>query len=76
MKLSYLLSCFMAREGDLPPEQCDWYTLPPQPGSPAAIAKKKAFEKGAREFLETARAKQLQDQVDEITGISDSTPPE
>ena len=41
VKLSYLLSCFMAREGDLPPEQCDWYTLPPQPGSPAASAKQK-----------------------------------
>ena len=66
----------MAREGDLPPEQCDWYTLPPKPGSPAAIAKKKAFEQGAREFLKTARAKQLQDQVDEVTGISDSEPPE
>jgi Right handed beta helix region len=76
VKLAYLLSCFMAREGDLPPEQCDWYTLPPQPGSPAATAKQQAFEQGAREFLETARAKQLQDRVDEVTGISDSEPAE
>ena len=76
VKLSYLLSCFMAREGDLPPEQCDWYTLPPQPGSPAATAKQEAFAKGAREFLKTARAKQLQDKVDEVTGIADSEPPE
>jgi hypothetical protein len=73
-KLGYLLNCFLAREGeDLP---CDWFELPPQPGSPAAVAKKRAFERGAREFLETARAKQLQDQVDEVTGISGSTPPE
>ncbi len=76
MKLSYLLSCFLAREGDLPPEQCDWYTLPPQPGSPAAAAKQKAFEEGAREFLKTARAKQLQDKVGEVTGIAESEPPE
>ena len=76
VKLTYLLSCFLAREGQLPPEQCDWYTLPPQPGSPAASAKQQAFEKGAREFLKTARAKQLEDQVDEITGIADSEPPE
>jgi hypothetical protein len=76
VKLSYLLACFLAREGELPPEQCDWYTLPPQPGSPAATAKQKAFERGARAFLETARAKQLQDRVDEVTGISDSEPPE
>ncbi len=74
VKLSYLLSCFMAREGDLPPEQCDWYTLPPQPGSPAASAKQKRFEEGAREFLKTARAKQLQDKVGELTGIAESEP--
>ncbi len=76
VKLAYLLSCFLAREGQLPPEQCDWYTLPPRPGSPAASAKQQAFEKGAREFLKTARAKQLEDRVDEITGIADSEPPE
>ena len=46
VKLSYLLSCFIAREGDLPPEQCDWYTLPPQPGSAAATAKQEAFADG------------------------------
>ena len=76
VKLSYLLSCFLAREGDLPPEQCDWYTLPPQPASPAASAKQKAFEDGAREFLKTARAKQLQDKVGELTGIAESEPQE
>ena len=38
VKVAYLLSCFLAREGDAPPEECDWYTLPPKPGSrrPAA----------------------------------------
>ena len=30
VKVAYLLSCFLAREGEAPPEQCDWYTLPPQ----------------------------------------------
>ncbi len=76
VKLSYLLSCFLAREGDLPPEQCDWFTLPPRPGSTAATAKQEAFAAGAREFLKTARAKQLEDQVGEVTGIADSQPPE
>ena len=33
VKVAYLLSCFLAREGEAPPEQCDWYTLPPKPGS-------------------------------------------
>ncbi|MBA2629792.1 MAG: right-handed parallel beta-helix repeat-containing protein, partial [Thermoleophilaceae bacterium] len=26
-KLQYLLSCLLARDGVLPPERCDWYTL-------------------------------------------------
>ena len=64
-----------ARE-TLPPEQCDWYTLPPKPGSPAAARKQQEFAEGAREFLKTARAKQLEDRIGQLTGIPDSEPPE
>jgi hypothetical protein len=73
-KVAYLLSCFLAREGEGPPEACDWYTLPPQPGSLAAEQKQESFAKGVREFLATARAKQLEDRIDELTGIPDSRP--
>jgi hypothetical protein len=76
VKVAYLLSCFLAREGEAPPEQCDWYTLPPQPGSLAAMSKQQEFEEGAREFLRTARAKQLEDRIGEVTGISDSGTPD
>jgi hypothetical protein len=69
VKVQYLLSCFLAREGDLPPEQCDWYTLPPQPGTLSAARKQRAFARGAREFLKTARAKQLEDKIGELSGI-------
>jgi hypothetical protein len=65
VKVAYLVACLLAREGDGPPEQCDWYTLPPQPGTPAAAGKQEAFAAGAREFLETARAKQLADQTEQ-----------
>jgi hypothetical protein len=75
VKVAYLLSCFLAREGDAPPEQCDWYTLPPKPASPAAVAKQKEFAKGAREFLKTERAAKLRDQIGGITGIAGSEPP-
>jgi len=74
VKVAYLLSCFLAREGEAPPEQCDWYTLPPKPASSAAAAKQQRFERGAREFLKTARAKQLEDRIGELTGIPDSRP--
>jgi hypothetical protein len=69
VKVAYLLSCFLAREGQAPPEQCDWYTLPPRPGSTAAAAKQARFARGAREFLHTARAKQLEDRIGQLTGI-------
>ena len=39
------------------------------PGSLSAARKQRAFAKGAREFLETARAKQLEDQIGQLTGI-------
>jgi hypothetical protein len=75
VKVAYLLSCFLAREGEAPPEECDWYTLPPQPGSFAAMSKQQEFEEGAREFLKTARAKQLEDRIGEVTGIAESDTP-
>ncbi len=74
VKFAYLLSCFLAREGESPPESCDWYELPPRPGSAAAARKQRAFASGAREFLRSARAKQLQDQIGEVTGIAASDP--
>ena len=74
VKVTYLLACFLARDGEVPPEQCDWYTLPPKPASSAAAAKQQRFERGAREFLKTARAKQLEDRIGELTGIPDSRP--
>ena len=76
VKVAYLLSCFLAREGQAPPEKCDWYTLPPQPGSLAARSKQQEFAEGAREFLKTARAQQLEDRIGQLTGIPDSKPPE
>jgi hypothetical protein len=62
-KVNYLLTCFLAREGDAPADQCDWYTLPPKPGSRAALRKQRRFEAGVRQFLRSAKAKQLEDQV-------------
>jgi hypothetical protein len=74
VKVAYLLSCFLAREGQAPPEQCDWYTLPPKPGSMAAVRKQQRFAEGARQFLKTARAQQLRDRIGQLTGIPDSRP--
>jgi hypothetical protein len=74
VKVAYLLSCFLAREGEAPPEQCDWYTLPPKPSSLAATRKQEQFAAGAREFLDSARAKQLEDRVGALTASPEASP--
>jgi hypothetical protein len=75
VKVAYLLACFLARSGDAPPEECDWYTLPPKPGSAAATRKQKAFAAGAREFISSAHAQQLEDRISELTGTPQSVDP-
>jgi hypothetical protein len=75
VKVAYLLSCFLAREGEAPPEQCDWYTLPPRPGSAAAERKRRRFAAAARQFLRTARAQQLRDSVGRLPRIRALEPP-
>ncbi|HEX3279338.1 MAG TPA: right-handed parallel beta-helix repeat-containing protein [Thermoleophilaceae bacterium] len=74
VKVAYLLSCFLAREGQVPPEQCDWYTLPPQPGSTAAAAKQQRFAEGVQHFLTTARATQLKAGTGDLTGFPRTLP--
>ncbi len=76
VKFAGLVSCFLAREGDAPPESCDWYELPPKPGSEAAREKRRSFARAARDWLETERAAELEAQMDAISGIPDSAPPE
>jgi hypothetical protein len=69
-KVAYLLSCFLAREGDAPPEQCDWYTLPPRPGSRAARRDQAALARATRAFVAGPRAARLRSRMDELTGIT------
>jgi hypothetical protein len=76
VKLSYLISCLLAREGELPPEQCDWFDLPPQPGSAAAKRAERAWARGAAAYAETERADALAAEIDELTSIPSSSPPE
>ena len=69
-KVAYLLSCFLAREGDAPPEGCDWYAMPPKPGSRAAQRKQAALAQGVRAFLASERAAKLRSRIDELTKIA------
>ena len=50
VKVNYLLSCFLAREGDPPPEQLRLVHVAAQARVAAAARKQRAFAAGAREF--------------------------
>ena len=76
VKFAYLSPASSPARATLPPEQCDWFDLPPQPGSPAAKRAQRRFERGAAAYLETDRAAELEAQIDELTSIPDSSPPE
>jgi hypothetical protein len=69
-KVAYLLSCFLAREGDAPPERCDWYGLPPNPRSAAARRKRRAVAQATRAFMASERAAKLRFRIDHLTRIA------
>ena len=70
VKLASLLACFVAREGTGPPEKCDWYTLPPKPGSAAAARKSREFAAGARAFLAAPQGARLRARVRAVTAAA------
>ena len=75
VKVAYLLACFLAREGEAAARAVRLVhaaAASPAPRRPRPSSS--AFERGAREFLKTARAKQLEDRIGELTGIPDSRP--
>jgi hypothetical protein len=74
-KTAYLLSCFLVREGAAPPEQCDWYTLPPQPGTAAARERQREWAAASRRFADSERAGEIEARIGELTSIPDSAPP-
>jgi hypothetical protein len=75
VKTAYLISCFLVREGDAPPEECDWYTLPPKPGSAAAKRKQRAFAAAAHRFLTSAHAAALRRRIAALPGSAEVASP-
>jgi hypothetical protein len=73
-KVAYLLACFLAREGEALPEQCDWYALPPRPRSRAARRKRRAVGRATRVFLASERAAKLRSRIDHLTRIAGFEP--
>ena len=74
MKLAYLLVLLHGARGRPAARAVRLVHAPAAAGLARRRGQAKRFEEGAREFLKTARAKQLQDKVGEVTGIADSEP--
>ena len=70
-KSAYLVTCFLAREDAAPPESCDWYDVPPQPGTAAARRQQREFAQGSRRFAKTERAQEIEAHLRELAGLED-----
>jgi Right handed beta helix region len=66
-KLAYLLECGDGPDDDTGPADCDWWTLPPQPGTPAAQSAQQGNVAAARAFKRSPKAEALRERVAELT---------
>jgi hypothetical protein len=58
-------TCFAAREIGGPGEGCDWFTVPPRPGTPAAARYLRERERVARRNLRSSEGERMQAYIDE-----------
>jgi hypothetical protein len=61
-----LVNCFFAREGISGPEGCDWYTLPPQPGTARAERHAKHERTDARRATASADGHRIATWFDDL----------
>ncbi len=73
-KFANLANCFLAREGQGSADSCDWYTLPPQPGSAAAKQRQQRIKAASMSFAGSDAAQLFEDRIGELSGIPDSSP--
>jgi hypothetical protein len=64
-KLNYLLECGNGPDDDTGPTDCDWWTVPPRPGSVAAARALRRGSSAAREFERSPQAAALRQRVAE-----------
>ena len=74
-KLVYLVDCGNGPDEDTGPTDCDWWTLPPRPGTAAAQSTALSRARAARAFEQSPEADALRKRVAELmplTGVSRS----
>ena len=65
-KLVYLIDCGEGPDEDTGPTDCDWWTVPARPGSPAAQSVALGRAKAERAFKQSPDAKALEKRLDEL----------
>ena len=65
-KLAYLVDCGEGPDEDTGPTDCDWWTLPPKPGTRAARSGVLSRDRAVRAFEESPEADALRERLDEL----------
>jgi hypothetical protein len=65
-KLAYLIDCGEGPDADTGPTDCDWWTVPARPGSPAAQSVGLGRAEAARAFERSPQSKALKKRLDEL----------
>ena len=65
-KLVYLIDCGEGPDEDTGPTDCDWWTVPARPDSPAAQSVALGRAKAERAFKQSPEAKALEKRLDEL----------
>ena len=66
-KLAYLVDCGEGPDEDTGPTDCDWWTLPARPGTPAAQSAALSRARAARAFEQSPEAAALRERVAELS---------
>ncbi|MEO8093067.1 MAG: right-handed parallel beta-helix repeat-containing protein [bacterium] len=66
-KLVYLIECGNGPDEDTGPTDCDWWELPPQPGTAAAAKTPDGAKAAARELKRSPEARAIKQRVTELT---------
>ncbi len=62
-KFAYLIDCADGPDEDTGPTDCDWWTLPPEPGSPAARAARSARAEATEAYAGSPEAREAERRV-------------
>jgi hypothetical protein len=66
-KLAYLVDCGNGPDEDTGPTDCDWWTVPARPGSPAAQSTALSRARAAQAFRESPEADALKERLDRLS---------